>query len=218
MERASSHWPAAAIARRCEAHAANEPATPESSFAKVVQFVKDGIELPGDVSGFVTTNSGASSRFNVHNTVTSKLIPPATPNDPYRGTITVTSTSVYCAGGGRLMITRRRTRPKTHRPTTDSVRSMDPTRRPTAFILSISRSSAARPTASRSPSRRSKVCNGGPMKTNAPTSWNTGTAAGAVVQARSEDGIVDRKRLPTGSAHAARSRPACPKSQCEAAE
>jgi hypothetical protein len=78
-----------------EAHAAVEPDTPEASFAKVVRFVKDGIELPGDVSGFVTTNSGASSRFNVHNTVTSKLIAPATPDDPYRGTITVTSTSVY---------------------------------------------------------------------------------------------------------------------------
>ena len=95
MEQASSHLPAAAIARRREAHAAEEPVTPESSFANVVQFVKQGIELPGDVSGFVTTNSGTSSRFNVHNTVTSKLIPPATPNDPYRGTITVTSTSVY---------------------------------------------------------------------------------------------------------------------------
>ena len=73
-----------------------ERPTPEKSFAAIVALVKDGIELPGgDVSGFVAQRTGASSRFQVHNTVSSQLIPPAAPNDPYRGTITVTSQSVY---------------------------------------------------------------------------------------------------------------------------
>jgi hypothetical protein len=68
----------------------------EVSFEVIAEIVKDGIEVRGgDVSGFVTQNTGASSRFQVHNTVTSQLIPPATANDPYRGKITVTSRSVY---------------------------------------------------------------------------------------------------------------------------
>ncbi len=49
----------------------------------------------GDPSAFVAQGTGATSRFQVHNTVTSQLIPPAAPSDPYRGTITVTSRSIY---------------------------------------------------------------------------------------------------------------------------
>ena len=49
----------------------------------------------GAVSEFVTQKIGTSSRFQVHNTVTSQFIPPADASDPYRGTITVTSRSVY---------------------------------------------------------------------------------------------------------------------------
>lgn len=76
--------------------AAVERPAAEVSFEAIAEAVKDGIEVRGgDVTGFVTQQSSASSRFQVHNTVTSQLIPPATPNDPYRGTITVTSRSIY---------------------------------------------------------------------------------------------------------------------------
>jgi hypothetical protein len=68
----------------------------ELSFEAIVEVVKDGIEMPGgDASAFVAQRTGATSRFQVHNTVTSQLIPPATTSDPYRGTITVTSRSIY---------------------------------------------------------------------------------------------------------------------------
>jgi len=76
--------------------AAPERPAPETSFEALVELVKDGMVLPGgSASGFVSQNTGASSRFQVHNTVTSQLIPPATPADPYRGKITITSQSVY---------------------------------------------------------------------------------------------------------------------------
>jgi hypothetical protein len=82
--------------RRESVPATPERPTPEESFSAIVVLVKDGIELPGGgASGFVAQRTGASSRFQVHNTVSSHLIPPATPNDPYRGTITVTSQSIY---------------------------------------------------------------------------------------------------------------------------
>lgn len=75
---------------------ASERPAAEVSFETIAEAVKDGIEVRGgDVSGFVTQETSVSSRFQVHNTVTSLLIPPATPNDPYRGTITVTSRSIY---------------------------------------------------------------------------------------------------------------------------
>jgi hypothetical protein len=78
------------------AHAASEHASPERSFEVLVDLVKDGMVLPGgSVSGFISQSTGTSSRFQVHNTVTSELIPPATPADPYRGKITITSQSVY---------------------------------------------------------------------------------------------------------------------------
>ncbi len=71
-------------------------ATPEQGFEEIVRVFKDGIESPGgSASGFVAQNTGASSRFQVSNTVTSQLIKPAKPDDPYRGTITVTSQSIY---------------------------------------------------------------------------------------------------------------------------
>jgi hypothetical protein len=73
-----------------------ELSTPEQSFTEIVEIFRNGMEMPGgDVSGFVTQNTGASSRFQVHNTVTSQFIAPAKPEDPYRGTITVSSQSIY---------------------------------------------------------------------------------------------------------------------------
>lgn len=82
--------------RRESVPATPERPTPEESFSAIAVLVKDGIELPGGgASGFIAQRTGASSRFQVHNTVSSQLVPPATPNDPYRGTITVTSQSIY---------------------------------------------------------------------------------------------------------------------------
>jgi len=69
--------------------------SPEDSFQQIVQVITDGLELPGAGSMFVTQRDGSSSRFQVHNSITSKLTPPAAANEPYRGTITVTSRSVY---------------------------------------------------------------------------------------------------------------------------
>jgi hypothetical protein len=70
-------------------------ATPEQSFEQIVQVVTDGLEMPGAGSMFVTQKDGTSSRFQVHNSVTSQLTPPANANENYRGTIIVTSRSVY---------------------------------------------------------------------------------------------------------------------------
>jgi len=54
------------------------------------------MELPGgSATGFVVQSTGASSHFQVHNTVSSQLIAPTTPDEPYRGKITITSQSVY---------------------------------------------------------------------------------------------------------------------------
>ena len=73
-----------------------EDSGPEGSFKEIVKLFTDGIEGPGgSASGFISQNTGASSRFQVHNSVTSQLIPPAAPADPYRGTITVSSQSIY---------------------------------------------------------------------------------------------------------------------------
>ena len=49
----------------------------------------------GTVRGFVAQDPGARSQFTVFNTVTSQFIPAANPAEPNRGTITVTSRSVY---------------------------------------------------------------------------------------------------------------------------
>lgn len=70
-------------------------ATPEQSFEQIVKIVTDGLEMPGAGSMFVTQRDGTSSRFQVHNSVASQLTPPANANESYRGTITVTSRSVY---------------------------------------------------------------------------------------------------------------------------
>jgi hypothetical protein len=70
-------------------------ATPEEGFEKVVEIFRDGMEIAGGSSGFVTQDAGAGSRFQVHNTVTSELIAPSKPDEPYRGTITVSSQSIY---------------------------------------------------------------------------------------------------------------------------
>jgi hypothetical protein len=78
------------------AQAESAPPSPAISFAEVVEIFKDGIDVAGgSASGFVAQSTGASTRFQVHNTVTSQLIPPPKPEDPYRGTITVSSQSIY---------------------------------------------------------------------------------------------------------------------------
>jgi hypothetical protein len=71
--------------------------TPEASFAEIVRLVADGVDLEGvsTSTGFVSQDDRASSRFQVSNEVTSKLIPPGEGNNTYRGTITVTSSSTY---------------------------------------------------------------------------------------------------------------------------
>jgi hypothetical protein len=69
---------------------------PAESFAEIVEVFKDGMETPGgEASAFVASGATASTRFQVHNTVTSELTEPANPGDPYRGTITVSSQSIY---------------------------------------------------------------------------------------------------------------------------
>lgn len=57
--------------------------------------LRDGLELPVSKSGFIDPSSGGSSRFQVHNTITSKLIEPAAEGEPLRGEITVTTQSIY---------------------------------------------------------------------------------------------------------------------------
>ena len=70
--------------------------TPEKSFQDVVRLIKDGIELDGDVpNAFVFQRAGERSQISVHNEVSSTLIPPAKEGEPYRGTIMITSRSVY---------------------------------------------------------------------------------------------------------------------------
>lgn len=77
-------------------HTAARQATPEDGFEAIVALVRDGIELPAsDVGSLIAQRSGSSSRFQVHNAVASKLIPPAAAGDPYRGKITISSQSVY---------------------------------------------------------------------------------------------------------------------------
>ena len=75
---------------------ASRPA-PEVSFEAIAKIVTDGLEIRGSgaANSHGSEDIGARGRFAVYNTVASKLIPPATPTDPYRGTITVTSQSVY---------------------------------------------------------------------------------------------------------------------------
>jgi hypothetical protein len=71
--------------------------TPERSFREIANIVKDGLEMRGGglPSGFVARESSSRSQFSVLNTVTSQLIPPTEPGGIYRGTITITSHSVY---------------------------------------------------------------------------------------------------------------------------
>lgn len=69
---------------------------PKQSFEEIVKLFENGMELPGsNLGGVLSQDTGTSSRFQVHNTVTSQLIPPANPNESYRGTITVSSQSIY---------------------------------------------------------------------------------------------------------------------------
>jgi hypothetical protein len=76
--------------------AISERPGPEQSFEEIVKLFKDGMELPGsNLSEVLPQDTGASSRIQVHNTVTSQLIPPANADDFYRGSITVSSQSMY---------------------------------------------------------------------------------------------------------------------------
>lgn len=76
--------------------AVTERPGPEASFAEIVELFKNGMELPGsNLSNVFTQDAGSSSRIQVHNTVTSQLIPPSNAEDFYRGTITVSTQSMY---------------------------------------------------------------------------------------------------------------------------
>ena len=77
--------------------AAAAHASPEESFEEIVRLIKGGIETKaiGTATGFNIQSEKASSRFQINNVVTSKLIKPTDSTTPYRGTITVTSTSTY---------------------------------------------------------------------------------------------------------------------------
>jgi len=69
---------------------------PAEGFAEIVKVFADGMDAPGgEASAFVASGANASTRFQVHNTVTSKLTAPTNADDPYRGTITVSSQSIY---------------------------------------------------------------------------------------------------------------------------
>ncbi len=75
---------------------ASAAVTPDKSFEEIVRLLKDGLEFPGGKANlFVSPSPGVSSRFQVENTVTSDLIPPAAADDAYRGVITVATQSVY---------------------------------------------------------------------------------------------------------------------------
>jgi len=70
--------------------------TPDKSFEQIVKLIKQGIELDnGSPSAIVFQKSGERSQITIHNEVTSALVPPTKEGDPYRGTITVTSHTVY---------------------------------------------------------------------------------------------------------------------------
>jgi len=67
------------------------------SFDQIVQIMSRALqtgttEIPG---GFVSNDTDSRSRFSVNNKVSSNLVPPAAPDDNYRGTITVTSLTTY---------------------------------------------------------------------------------------------------------------------------
>jgi hypothetical protein len=69
----------------------------EQSFDEISQIVKNALETGagGMQGGFVSEKANARSHFSVHNTVSSKVIPPADPGETYRATITVTSRTDY---------------------------------------------------------------------------------------------------------------------------
>jgi hypothetical protein len=69
---------------------------PEQSFEEIVKLFKNGMELPGsNLSEVLPQDARASSRIQVHNSVTSQLIPPTKTDEFYRGTITVSTQSMY---------------------------------------------------------------------------------------------------------------------------
>jgi len=73
-----------------------KPVTPESTFEAIVESISEALEIrSGDEGGFLSSGTGVSSRFRVHNTIESKLIPPAKADEPYRGEIAVITRSIY---------------------------------------------------------------------------------------------------------------------------
>ena len=79
------------------AAAATTRVAPEAGFDEIVRLIKSGIELKasGPPSGISIQSDRASSRLQITNVVTSQLIKPTDSTTPYRGIITVTSTSTY---------------------------------------------------------------------------------------------------------------------------
>jgi hypothetical protein len=89
----------ASVGCRPEAPTTTAAARPPAveSFDQIVQIMTRALEtgttdIPG---GFVSNDMAGRSRFSVSNKVTSKLVPPAAPDENYRGTITVTSRTSY---------------------------------------------------------------------------------------------------------------------------
>jgi hypothetical protein len=73
-----------------------KPVTPESTFEAIVESISEALEIrSGEDGGFLSAGTGVSSRFRVHNTIESKLIPPAKADEPYRGEIAVITRSIY---------------------------------------------------------------------------------------------------------------------------
>jgi hypothetical protein len=69
----------------------------EQSFDEISQIIKSALETGagGVQGGFVSEQANARSHFSVHNDVTSAIIRPTSPSEPYRATITVTSHTTY---------------------------------------------------------------------------------------------------------------------------
>jgi hypothetical protein len=69
----------------------------EESFDEIAQIIKSALEtgVGGVQGGFVSDQPNARSQFSVHNDVTSEVIKPTGPTEPYRGKITVTSHTTY---------------------------------------------------------------------------------------------------------------------------
>lgn len=73
-----------------------ESLTPKESFFEIVRLVRSRVETGGNNPGrFVMESGGRRSQFVVRNDVESEIIPPESPDDPWRATITINSRSTY---------------------------------------------------------------------------------------------------------------------------